>query len=593
MPTGSGKTPVTALVANAHMLKYRKVLVVVDLKTLLDQTHKRFYQYGLFHSVIHSSYTNSDQYMIQLTMAQTLRARLKNGTWWFEPDVIIVDEAHHVHGAIWDLREDLIYKGKKISIIAATATPITAKLVKRLAGAHLVCPVTTRQLWESKDLVKPTFLRSQRKYSIDMTGKDLNSIGEYRDEDISERTGNVIGGFVPTLEEVVRDYFDGNVPRTLIFTHSIDYAIRIAEVFTENGHPATQVGANNGSKQDADAIEAFERGDKGDPVILVCVAKLTKGFDVPAVSLVMNLRPLGNSLSTHLQILGRMLRVEGSKELAVFVDCTDNTRKFGAQMWKIYNEGFRDLNTFAEKNIMATSPGAPEITCEVCQKDTPRPTCVWCGNILPLPEYKAKTTEKFSLDAYESTDVVVDLTGAPLSEWREAIQAHHLGADGWMWICSWVDEKKLSWEHADEIFENAYGNQSTWMFVPHPNTSANGIPDMVKTFCQMVSPPKNAKSDELALVIRESINERAVYNYLCADVVRRGRNKKWATRLWEGIYGVKKPSGWRFNNKDSGQEFPIIISRYINQTSKEYRIEEKKSAGNRPPQGAARQGVMA
>ena len=118
MPTGAGKTVVFAAISKAISQNEKNVLILVHRRELIDQASKKLKNIGVNHGVIASKYESS-QNNIQIASVQTLVRRLVTNT--FNPNYIIIDEAHHAAAGSW---RKIIEHYKDAYKIGCTATPI-------------------------------------------------------------------------------------------------------------------------------------------------------------------------------------------------------------------------------------------------------------------------------------------------------------------------------------------------------------------------------------------------------------------------------------------------------------------------------------
>ena len=113
-----------------------------------------------------------------------------------------------------------------------------------------------------------------------------------------------------------------------------------------------------------------------------------KGFDVPDVLCGIGARPLRKSLSTHIQQIGRVMRIHPDKEYAIWLDHAGNVLRFHEDMEDVFQNG---LSGFDSKNLdqrVRKEPTARERelrTCPRCKQYMPpkQYTCLSCGFEMP------------------------------------------------------------------------------------------------------------------------------------------------------------------------------------------------------------------
>jgi superfamily II DNA or RNA helicase len=137
MPTGAGKTLLSAHIVAGALGKGKRVAFCVPRKSLVDQTVGEFEREGISAiGVMQAAHLRTDgRQPIQICSAQTLARRER-------PDVnlVIVDEAHKMHASVLRWMAEC----PNIPFIGLSATPWARGL-----GRHyddLIVPTTTREL---------------------------------------------------------------------------------------------------------------------------------------------------------------------------------------------------------------------------------------------------------------------------------------------------------------------------------------------------------------------------------------------------------------------------------------------------------------
>lgn len=127
----------------------------------------------------------------------------------------------------------------------------------------------------------------------------------------------------PERTQAVMDQFRRHASQAALgFCVSIDHADFMARAFVASGIPAAAVHSGPGSMERTAAIDALCSGNLQ---VLFTVDLFNEGVDLPAVDLVMFLRPT-ESLTVFLQQLGRGLRLHPGKQFLTVLDFIGNYR---------------------------------------------------------------------------------------------------------------------------------------------------------------------------------------------------------------------------------------------------------------------------
>jgi superfamily II DNA or RNA helicase len=113
--------------------------------------------------------------------------------------------------------------------------------------------------------------------------------------------------------------------RAIVFPVNIEHSKALVGEFQSAGITAEHVDCNTESDVRFRAMERFRHGDL---TVLSSVGVLTEGFDAPAAEVCILARPT-QSLSLHLQMIGRVLRPFPGKRAALIHDHAGNTMRHG------------------------------------------------------------------------------------------------------------------------------------------------------------------------------------------------------------------------------------------------------------------------
>ncbi len=138
-----------------------------------------------------------------------------------------------------------------------------------------------------------------------------------------------------TRNRKILEHFHDNRPiygQTLVFACNIRHANLLARKFDEAGYPARSVHSEWYEADNAESLRLFREGKLR---VLVNVAKLTHGVDLPSIKTIFLCRP---TLSDMLfsQMVGRGARLDPATGKSAFhlVEFTDNLSRFGDQLVK-------------------------------------------------------------------------------------------------------------------------------------------------------------------------------------------------------------------------------------------------------------------
>ncbi|NPT36233.1 helicase [Paraburkholderia xenovorans] len=358
-PTGAGKTIIGAHLSDEVNKKGRRAAFVVDRVNLVDQTSAVFDKYGIPHGVIQADHWRKRLYeRIQICSAQTIEKR----GFFPDLDLLIVDECHATRKAT----AALIKNRADLRVIGLSATPFAKGMAELYTNLVNVC--TTNQLVDEGFLVP---LQTYAARAIDMTGAKVVA-GEWSDKEIEKRGMSIVGDIVSEWVEKTTLHFGGPV-KTIVFSATVEHGHELCRQFNEHGYNFQQISYLDGS-DDArrELIEEFRKPDSTITGLVSCEV-FTKGFDVPDILCGIGARPYRKSLSSHIQQLGRVMRVADGKTFGLWLDHCGNVMRFGEDTKRIFAEGLHALDDGA-----LDAKVRPEPT----EKEKKELTCS-CGFVLP------------------------------------------------------------------------------------------------------------------------------------------------------------------------------------------------------------------
>ncbi|RWI46376.1 MAG: ATP-dependent helicase [Mesorhizobium sp.] len=373
-PTAFGKTETAMHLIRLALQKGSRVWFLVDRVTLVRQTSDRFFQYDIDHGVIQGDNGTNDRYApeknVQILSIQTFERRDLG----YEPDLIFYDECH-VQYAVTIAR----LKGfKKAKIIGLTATPFTAGMAENWHG--LVNGATVNRLLADKFL---TPLKIKACVAPDMQGAKKKPDGEYADSEAGQRGIVIIGDVVQTWVQQTQEFFSRPV-KTIVFSPSVAHGEELCRQFAEAGFNFQQISyLDKNDKDRDDKIAEFRKPDSAIHGLVSC-SVLTKGFDVPDVLCGISCRPYRKSFSSHIQEMGRVMRIAEGKEFGLWLDHSGNCISFADETAWLFEYGVDSLSDAQKKDSAVREPSETVKQKHFCggcglQMEPGAISCIRCG----------------------------------------------------------------------------------------------------------------------------------------------------------------------------------------------------------------------
>ncbi len=380
-PTGSGKTHIAIAIIHRALAKGKRIMFVCDRIELIDQTSRRFDEYGIPHGIIQA---DNERYNpgapVQICSIQTLTRRV-----YIEPpDLCIIDESHCIHKT----QVEMINDWNDVRFIGMTATPFT-KGMGKIYEKNVVVETTA-------SLINKGHLCKYIAYGP--AAPDLKGIrtqaGDYNQKQLGKRVNKKT-----ILGQVVKTWLaKGGDRQTICFAVDIAHSKAIVDEFVANGVDAAHIDAYTNPMERKKTIDGFKAGDIR---LVSSVDILTKGFDYPEASCLIMARPT-KSLIVHIQQCGRVLRVAPGKDNAILLDHGGNVARLGFptdELPTVLCNGERN-NSEAKP---AESLPKPCPKCEFIKKPGIH-TCPQCGfapekaTHVVFKDCELKKIEKVSMD---------------------------------------------------------------------------------------------------------------------------------------------------------------------------------------------------
>ena len=312
LPTGGGKTVTAGNIIQRSAARGFKSLVLVHRKELVRQFVKTLGFAGLDQDVgvISPHFTPTPWAPIQIASVFSLARRHIT----FQPDLIFIDEAHHIRAKTW---ETVLERYPDAKLIGLTATP--SRLDGKGLGHHfevMHCGPSIRWLVDNKYLA-PTWVQ---RVPIGFSRKGVRkTAGDYNRGQLDQRANEaVVGNSVKAYLEYVEGL------RTVMFGVSKRHAWETAQRLQNFGVRAAYIGDDTPAKERDYLVQAF---DGGDVHVLCNVSLIDEGFDVKGCECVMDVAHTTSTVRA-MQRWGRAMRYLPGKT-ARLLDLVGNTYMLG------------------------------------------------------------------------------------------------------------------------------------------------------------------------------------------------------------------------------------------------------------------------
>lgn len=358
LATGGGKTVTSAYMVKNAAARGRRCWWVVHRREIILQASRTFWSMEIPHSLVMGGAIGDPDAMVQVGSVQTLARRLDKLP---PPDLIIFDEAHHMGAAQYQAIYDAYPRAQ---IIGLTATPW--RLDGRGLGTWFEAMVQGPSV---TDLMEQGALCDYQLYapsSASVAGVASQG-GDFKRGELAAVMDkpSIVGDAVGHYRRLAGG------KRAIVFAVSIAHSQHVAEQFTAAGIAAAHVdGSMDTGARDA-IVEDFAAGRIQ---VLSNADLFGEGFDVPAVEAVILLRPT-QSLSLHLQQIGRGLRPAPGKPCAIILDHAGNAMRHGLpdddREWSLEDRQKRAKGERSEVQVKS---------CPECFRvHAPTPVCPACG----------------------------------------------------------------------------------------------------------------------------------------------------------------------------------------------------------------------
>ncbi len=335
--TGVGKTYLAAFDSE----KYKRVLFVAHKEEILRQAANSFQNvrksddYGFFDG----NEKCTDKSVIFASVATLGKSEYLNETYFPKDyfDYVVIDEFHHV---VNDQYMRIVEYFKPQFLLGLTATP------ERMDGRNIyeICDYNVPYEISLKDAINKGMLVPFHYYGIfDKTDySQLHQVrGKYDDRELNK---TYIGN-ERRYELIYKNYCKYGSKRALGFCCSKEHAKDMAKEFCRRGIPSVAVYSDAHGEYTEDRSIAIQRLMQGEIRVIFSVDMFNEGVDIPAVDMVMFLRPTESPI-VFLQQLGRGLRKSMGKEYLNVLDFIGNYEKAGRVRFLLTGKTFSETKTY-------------------------------------------------------------------------------------------------------------------------------------------------------------------------------------------------------------------------------------------------------
>jgi DNA repair protein RadD len=307
-PTGSGKTVILAEITRYYRSYGYKVILAAHRKSIIKQIAASCQKHCQEPVGFYAAKCMTEDMGIMVTMMPTL-ARRRNAISTFRNRVFLLDEGHHLAAKSY---QEIIREIQPSFFGITTATPVTP------TGAGLGKFGITKLLLGLKpaQLIEEGKLCNYELYSgdalVDTEGVPTSN-GDFNAKKLEERIVEVNGDFVRDLLR-----FNPDLKPTISVTVSKAHAYKLAEQYNEAGITARVI---LGDSSDGERDKAFKELSDGRLKVVVSVALIDEGLDIPEAVCLQLIRPT-KSLRLWKQLIGRVLRADKNNpnKIAIIID---------------------------------------------------------------------------------------------------------------------------------------------------------------------------------------------------------------------------------------------------------------------------------
>jgi DNA repair protein RadD len=377
IPTGGGKTLTAAEIIRSALSFGNRVLFVVHLRELVDQTVNALARCGITHvGVMRGDDDRIDASApVQVASIQTLARRDRP-----DAQIILLDEAHRSLAEsyvknVWEAYPQAIIIGLTATPCRGGGRPLGERYEEIVVGASYSGLI-------ANDFVAEPIVYAPR------VQPDMSAIrriaGDWDAEQVEDMMTGLAGEIIPTWLE----HAGGR--QTIVFASGVRHSRDIVARFTAAGIAAEHL---DGEAPGDERAAILSRLSSGETTVVSNCAVLTEGLDAPAIRCAVIARPT-LSLVLHMQTAGRALRPGPVQP--VIIDHAGNVGRHGMphedRTWSIHGPAKR----LAIKN--------PYRTCAKCFAYylVTLAACPHCGHVPPVAERELPKEERAVMERVDN-----------------------------------------------------------------------------------------------------------------------------------------------------------------------------------------------
>lgn len=322
MATGLGKSAVAGMVVEDAVNKgVRNILVLAHLKELVEQLEESFWPFLSKNSNtrhVHGDSSKEGQYSGVVVATPDAALKLDD----FHPDLIIVDEAHHVSES--GMLSKILSFWSAIPQLGLTATPWRGDKydIQNAFGS------ATYKIGLAQGMARGWL--SEVDYKVYSDNIDWERIRNLSKNSYSIAELNKLL-FIPhrdqqIIDELLEVWNKKSQPQAILFCSSIEHAERMLDLVRRSNpswKKAATIHSRMPKRERQLTMSAFKSGRCP---IITCVDVFNEGVDVPNVSIIAFLK-VTHSRRIFVQQIGRGLRLSDNRDQLSVLDFVTDIRR--------------------------------------------------------------------------------------------------------------------------------------------------------------------------------------------------------------------------------------------------------------------------